>query len=138
MLKIKTHGICGNVADWTGEWFDRKQTFVLNCENSRLQDVLSGVPQGYIFGPTLFLMFVNDIDAVISSHIQKIEDDCKVYRSVPTTQDIETLQQDINNLCKWSRDWQMLFNVKKWKVLHIGHNNAYHNYSMNGENFRRN
>ena len=137
LLKIKAHGVCGNVADWIGEWLhDRKQTVVLNGENSRLQDVLSGVPQGSVLGPTLFLMFVNDIDSVISSHIQKFADDCKVYRSVPTTQDIDTLQQDIDNLCKWSRDWQMLFNVKKCKVLHIGHNNAHHNYSMNGENLQ--
>ena len=93
-------------------------------------------PQGSVLGPTLFLMFVNDIDAVISSHFQKFADDCKVYRSVLTTQHIDTLQQDIDNLCKWSRDWQMLFNVKKCKVLHIGHNNAYHNYSMNGEDLQ--
>ena len=70
----------------------------MNGENSRLQDVLSGVPQGSVHGPTLFLMFVNDIDAAIYSHIQKFADDCKVYRSVPTTQDIVTLQQDIEKV----------------------------------------
>ena len=41
-----------------------------------------------------------------------------------------------NNLCKWSRDWQMLFNVKKRKVPHIGHNNEHHDYIMNGENLQ--
>ena len=132
--KIESHGISGNVAAWIGEWLhDRKQTVVLNGENSRLQDVLSGVPQGSVLGPTLFLIFVNDIDTVISSHIQKFADDCKVYRSVPTAQDVDILQQDINNLCQWSKDWQMVFNVKKCKVLHMGHNNAFHNYRMNGE-----
>ena len=80
-----------------------------------------------------FFIFVNDIDTVVSSHIQKFADDCKVYRSVPTAEDIDILQQDINNLCQWSKDWQMLFNVKKCKALHIGHNNAYFDYSMNGE-----
>ena len=91
------------------------------------------MPQGSVLGPILFLIFVNDTDTVISSHIQKFADDCKVYRSVPTADDIDILQQDINNLCQWSKDWQMLFNVKKCKVLHIGHNNAYCDYSMNGE-----
>ena len=58
--KIESHGISGNVAAWIGEWLhDRKQTVVLNGENSRLQDVLSGVPQGSVLGPTLFLIFVN-------------------------------------------------------------------------------
>ena len=91
------------------------------------------MPQGSVLGPILFLIFVNDIDAVVSSHIQEFADDCKVYRSVPTAEDIDKLQQDINNVCQWSKDWQMLFNVKKCKVLHIGHNNAYCDYSMNGE-----
>ena len=132
--KIESHGISGNVAAWIGEWLcDRKQQVVLNGKFSRLQDVLSGVPQGSVLGLILFLIFVNDIDTVVSTHIQKFADDCKVYRSVPTAEDIDILQQDINNLCQWSKDWQMLFNVKKCKVLHIGHNNAYCDYSMNGE-----
>ena len=132
--KIESHGISGNVAAWIGEWLcDRKQQVVLNGKFSRLQDVLSGVPQGSVLGPILFLIFVNDIDTVVSSHIQKFADDCKVCRSVPTAEDIDIRQQDINNLCQWSKDWQMLFNVKKCKVLHIGHNNAYCDYSMNGE-----
>ena len=59
----------------------------------------------------LFLIFVNDTDTVISSHIQKFADDCKVYHSVPTAEDIETLQQDIKNLCQRSKAWQMVFNV---------------------------
>ena len=70
---------------------------------------------------------------MVSNHIQKFADDCKVYRSVQTAEDIDILQQDIKNLCQWSKDWRMLFNVKKCKDLHIGHNNAYCDYSMNRE-----
>ena len=95
--------------------------------------VLSGVPQESVLGPTLFLIFVNDIDTIISSHIQKFADDCKVYLSVPSEVEIATLQQDISTLCQWSTDWQMVFNVKKCKVLHVGHKNEHHGYSMNGE-----
>ena len=102
-------------------------------KKSSPQDVLSGVPQGSVLGPTLFLIFVNDIDNVIGSHIQKFADDCKIYRSVATDSDIETLQQDIENLCQWSKDWQMVFNIKKCKSLHIGFNNIHYNYSMDGE-----
>ena len=132
--KIDSHGIGGNVAAWIREWLhSRKQKVVLNGEHSKLQEVLSGVPQGSVLGPTLFLIFVNDIDTIISSHIQKFADDCKVYLSVPSELEIATLQQDISNLCQWSKDWQMVFNVKKCKVLHVGHNNVHHGYSMNGE-----
>ena len=80
-----------------------------------------------------FLILVNDINTAKSSHIQKFADDCKVYRSVSNAEDIDILQQDINNLCQWSKDWQMVFNVKKCKVSHKGHNYAYCDYSMNGE-----
>ena len=79
-----------------------------------------------------FFIFVNDIDTVVYSHIKKLADICKVYRPVPTAEDIGILQQDINNLCQWSKDWQMLFNVKKCKVLHIGHTNALCDYILNG------
>ena len=71
----------------------------MNGKFSRLQDALSGVTQGSVLGPILFLIFVKDIDTVVPSHIQKFADDCKVYRSVPTAEDIDILQQDINNLC---------------------------------------
>ena len=111
--------------------YNRKQKVELNGEYSKLQDVLSGVPQASVLGPTFFHILVNDIDTVISSHIQKFADDCKVYRSVPTAEDLETIQQDINNLCQWSKDWQMVLNVKT--LLHIRHNNAQHDYTMNGE-----
>ena len=132
--KIDSHGIGGNVAAWIREWLhSRKQKVVLNGEHSKLQEVLSGVPQGSVLGPTLFLIFVNDIDTTISSHIQKFADDCKVYLSVPSEVEIATLQQDISNLCQWSKDWQMVFNVKKCKVLRVGHNNVHHGYSINGE-----
>ena len=56
-----------------------------------------------------------------------------MYLSVPSEVEIATLQQDISNLCQWSKDWQMVFNVKKCKVLHVGHNNVHHRYSMHGE-----
>ena len=132
--KIKCHGITDNIAAWIAEWLkDRKQRVVLNGARSDLEDVLSGVPQGSVLGPTLFLLFVNDIDTVIASHIQKFANDCKVYRTIHTNAEIAILQEDIKNLCQWSKDWQMVFNVKKCKSLHIGYNNPNHDYIMDKE-----
>ena len=75
--KIESHSVSGNVAAWIGEWLcDRKQQVVLNGKFSRLQDVLSGVPQDSVHGLILFFIFVNAIDTVVSSHIQKFADDC--------------------------------------------------------------
>ena len=104
--KIDSHGISGNVAAWIGEWLcDRKQQVVLNGKFSSLQDVYRVCPKALSLDHYFFLFFVNDFDTVVSSHIQKFVDDCKVYISVPTAEDIDILQQDINNLCQWSKDW---------------------------------
>ena len=72
----------------------------LHNRKQRLQDVFSGVPHGSVLGPTPFLIFPNDIDTVMFSHIQKFADDYKVCRSVPSATDITTLQQDISDLCQ--------------------------------------
>ena len=132
--KIESHGISGNVAALIGEWLcDHKQQVVLNGKFSRLQGCFIRPAPRLCPWTDTFFIFVNDIKTVISSNIQKFADDYKVYRSVPTAEDVEILQQDINNLCQWSKERQMPFNVKKCKVLHIGRNNAYCEYSMNGE-----
>ena len=72
-----------------------------------------------------FIFFVNDIDKVIFSHVQKLADDFKGYRSVPTAEDIDLLQQDIHIYINGPKIGKCFFNVEKCKVLHIGHNNAY-------------
>ena len=93
------------MAAWISEWLHKhKQRVVLNGEYSRLQDVLSGLHQGSVLGPTLFLIFVNvnDIDTFISRHIQKFADDCKVF--VQFLQQHCSKKQDISNLCQWSMD----------------------------------
>ena len=130
--KIRAHGITGNVADWIATWLSgRKQKVVISGKSSAWKDVVSGVPQGSVLGPTLFLIYINDIDINISSTILKFADDTKVYRSTATPHDIQMLQQDLCQLYKWSTDWQMLFNVQKCKSLHIGHSNVHHSYHMN-------
>ena len=67
------------------------------------------------------------------SNLLKFADDTKVFSVVPTKNDIDRLQQDLLNLCNWSQDWLMLFNVDKCKVMHIGLSNSKANYEMNGK-----
>ena len=69
----------------------------------------------------------------VAIKLLKFADDTKVFRVVPTKNDIYRLQQDLLNLCNWSQDWLMLFNVDKCKVMHIGLNNSKANYEMNGK-----
>ena len=82
-----------------------------------------------------FGIYINDIDDVVSSKILKFADDTKLYRAVTNQDDIEILQSDLVNLCHWSKDWLMLFNIDKCKTLHIGRGNLNELYNMEGRLF---
>jgi ribonuclease P/MRP protein subunit RPP40 len=101
---------------------------VMLGSSSRWIKVKSGVPQGSVLGPLLFLIYINDIDEVVASNILKFADDTKLYGVVANQQDIERLKNDLKNLCNWSADWLMLFNVDKCKVMHFGYNNSKSTY----------
>ena len=133
LKKVKTIGIGGEIYSWLEDWLkDRKQRVCLGGVSSDWVKVSSGVPQGSVLGPLLFLIYINDIDDDISSKILKFADDTKLYRNVATVNDIEQLSSDLDKLMCWSQEWMMLFNVDKCKVMHIGHRNAKVNYKMNG------
>jgi ribonuclease P/MRP protein subunit RPP40 len=86
-----------------------------------------------VLGPLLFLICINDIDEVVASKILKFADDTKLYGVVANQQDIERLKNDLKNLCNWSADWLVLFNVVKCKVMHFRYNNSKSTYEMNGK-----
>ena len=75
-----------------------------------MKSVLSGVPQGSVLGPILFLIYVNDLEDDISSKELKFADVTKVFRRVTNDADKQSLQDDLDKLVKWSEKWQMLFN----------------------------
>ena len=94
------------------------------------KSVLSGVPQGSVLEPILFLIYINDLDDSITSNILKFADDTKLFRKVNTDGDKQHLQNDLDRLVKWSEKWQILFNFGKCKCLHTGHGNLDVNYKM--------
>jgi ribonucleases P/MRP protein subunit RPP40 len=83
MMKIKSLGIAENVYNWIEDWLrDRKQRVVFLGGDSEWIRVTSGVPQGSVLGPLLFLIYINDIDDSVSSKLFKFADDTKVFRVV--------------------------------------------------------
>jgi ribonucleases P/MRP protein subunit RPP40 len=132
--KLHAVGIEGQVAVWIENWLaNREQRVVLNGNMSEWCSVISGVPQGSVLGPLLFLIYINDIDVCVSSKLLKFADDAKLFRVVSSVDEVEKLRNDLTNLCSWSADWLMLFNLDKCKVMHLGRNNPKQQYSMEGK-----
>ncbi|NEQ69831.1 MAG: hypothetical protein F6K21_30935 [Symploca sp. SIO2D2] len=133
IAKIKAHGISGNVLKWIENWLNnRKQRVVINGSPSNYMPVTSGVPQGSVLGPILFLIYINDIDIGLMSKISKFADDTKIGGAAKTAEERAQLQEDVNKLIEWADKWQMKFNVDKCSTLHIGKNNEKHSYEMDG------
>ncbi len=74
---------------------------------------MSGVPQGSVLGSILFLVYINDLEDVVTGRILKFADDTKLFRKTKEIGDKQNLQYDIDKLVKWSEKWQMLFNFGK-------------------------
>ena len=137
---LKAHGISGDLLTWLGNWLsNRLQRVVLNGKFSTWKDVISGVPQGSILGPLLFIIFINCIDdiATLISIIRKFADDTKLGQTIKNDSDREILQNCLNNLFKWATDWGMEFNVEKCSVLHFGHRNPKFEYTMNNTKIKQ-
>ena len=96
--------------------------------------VLSGVPQGSLLGPVLFLLFINDLDQVAAENqwMIKFADDTKLAQIFNNDSDAEELQKTLDRLCNWASEWGMEFNVAKCPVMHMGKRNQIHSYSMDG------
>ena len=81
LSKLKAHGIGSSTINWIGSWLDgRRQRVVLEGEYSNWKPVLSGVPQGSVLGPLLFLIYINDLDDGIDSKLLKFADDTNIYQ----------------------------------------------------------
>ena len=133
LRKVEALGIGGSIHQWISDWLsDRKQRVVLNGKCSDWQSVSSGVPQGSVLGPVLFLMYINDLDENIKCALSKFADDCKLAKKVNVLREQQELQGDLDTLGDWAVDSKMFFNVDKCKVLHIGNSNVQATYTING------
>jgi hypothetical protein len=120
MTKLTTFGICGPLLDWFNSYLtNRTQVTTINNSTSAPIPVKSGVLQGSILGPLLFLLFINDMIEALnpSTHTALYADDAKIYRRIDNIQDSTTLQEDLESLVRWSLRWKLIFNAGKCKVI---------------------
>ena len=120
LLKLNRYGISGSLLLRLRNFLtNRKQRVVIRGIHSDWSPVTSGVPQGTILGPILFLINVNDIPEVVKSTIKLFADDTKIYRELTNPNDITILRSDLDSLDRWATDWQVKFNTKKCEVMRI-------------------
>ena len=103
---------------------------MVDGQSSDWRDVTSGIPQGSILGPTLFLIFINDLPDIATLTTKLIADDTKLYHPITSPDDQQILQEDIDKLWEWSEKWQLPFNANKCKIIHYGRNNPRYEYMI--------
>ena len=126
--KLAAYGVTGKILRWIESFLmDRKQRVSVEGSLSNWEDVLSRIPKVSVLGPTLFVVFINDMPDVITNLSTMFADDTKVFRQIDTSADTSTLPNDLDHLTDWSLKWQMNFNVNKCKRLYIGPTNSHNN-----------
>ena len=111
-FKLKRSGINGNLLKLISSFLsDRKQRVVLNGVDSEWEDIFSGVPQGSVLGPLLFLIYINDLTDNIISRIKLFADDSSLFIKVKDIEEAQImLTSDLNRISAWAYQWKMKFN----------------------------
>lgn len=118
IAKITSLNLDSSTTSWIRNFLSsRKQFTVVNDHSSPFSDVLSGVPQGSVLGPLLFLIYINDLPSNITSTIRLFADDCIIYRKILSSSDHLALQSDLDHITAWCTSWQMSLNTEKCKLI---------------------
>ena len=118
--KLHQYGVRGNNLNWIRGFLDgRTQTVVVDGDESTSVPVTSGVPQGSVLGPILFLAYINDLPDRVTSKVRLFADDTALYLSLNKHTQSTSLQQDLDHLQVWEREWDMEFNPSKCQVVRV-------------------
>ena len=121
LYKLHHYGIRGQTLLWIKNFLDnRTQSVVVNGSSSSTIPVSSGVPQGSVFGPLLFLIYINYLpESVKNSNVRIFSDDTAFYHSLSVSFNSSLLQQDLSNLEQLEANWDMKLNPSKCQVIQI-------------------
>ena len=121
ILKLYSAGIHPITVEWIKGWLsNRNLSVTVNGVKSQRRDVSSGVPQGSVLGPLLFLLFINDMpNSIHFSNLRLFADDSLLYKQIVTDSDSSDLQADLDNLAVWADTWQMSFNTGKCEHMRV-------------------
>jgi len=134
LIKLQSFGLEGKLLTWIGAFLSgRSQCVVVEGMFSNWVGVASGVPQGSVLGPILFILFVDDITQIYPGQVtfKLFADDLKMYSSVESSVSSASLTTAISLLQDWCHVWQLTVNISKTFVVHLGFNNPLFCYTFN-------
>lgn len=132
LLKLHNYGIRDNILTWISQFLtDRTQQVVLDGSSSSTAQVTSGVPQGTVLGPLLFLVYINDLPESVKAKTRLFADDCLLYSVIRTAADAKALQDDLDKLQEWEEKWLMKFNPSKCETIRLTNKKKIVDYTYN-------
>jgi len=138
IFKLASYGISGNLLLTLKDFlYNRFQRVVLPNGMSSFKPVGSGVPEGSVLGPLLFLIFINDITDLFTGTvgIKLFADDIKIYLEISDDSEWDCFQRSIDNISQWAATWQLKLNVQKCQQLHVSlSRSSVHNFSLLNNN----
>ena len=140
LSKLCYYVIINHTLSWIGAFLsNRTQTTVVNGVHSSYVEVTSGIPQGSVLGPMLFLLYINDINNTIKSQIKLFADDSVLYRNICNQNYQVILQNDLDTISSWAERWLMELNINKCSVLSIilKRNSIFHDNNILGATLKR-
>ena len=119
LLKLKHYGVKWNLLGWIGDFLSTRTQEVAIDGAKSLPSPVTSVQQCTVFGPFLFLAYINDMPERVTYKIKLFSDDSLLYRKGQRNSDCQELQEELDRLQEWERKWQMSFNADKCEVLQI-------------------
>jgi hypothetical protein len=137
LVKLNLLGFTGGLLDWLNDFLSKRtQCVSVGGACSEVKPVVSGVPQGSVLGPLLFILFLNDLTTTSTdTPLKKFADDVMSYAQVVDEVSYRALGSVASNLSNWSSAWQLPLAPLKCSVFHLGRHNTMHDYVLSSNSF---